>query len=225
VTHAYHNFNWRGWEEFGTGALGDMGCHVIDPAVWSLELGPPRSVSAKVTGPGEGTYPKASTVSYVFSPTPHTAGDLELHWHDGGNMPPKEWAGMIGRNSHGTLYLGEKGAIVLFHGTGIPRLFPTEDFLDYSRTTLKEIYTKHAAENLDHYRAWTDAILAGKQANSHFDYAAPLNETVMIGTVAQRLPDRVHRWNAGALSFDSPEATAHVRRSYRKGWEIDALRA
>ena len=107
----------------------------------------------------------------------------------------------------------------------IARLFPKEDFADYSRSTLKEIYQGFAAEKLDHYKVWTDAILAGKPANSHFDYAAPLNETVMIGTVAQRLPGHIHNWNAAALSFDSPEATALVRRKYRKEWRIPALQA
>jgi predicted dehydrogenase len=224
VKHTYHNFNWRGWQEFGTGALGDMGCHIIDPAVWSLELGPPTSVIAKVTGAAQETYPTASTVHYTFAATPHTAGELDLYWHDGGNRPPKAYAEIIGRNRNGSLFIGEKGTVVLAHGSGIPRLYPREDFLDYSRTTLKELYAKYAAEKLDHYQVWTDAILNSRQANSHFDYAAPLNETVMVGTVAQRLPGRTLGWNAPALRFDDAEATALVRRPYRKGWAIDALK-
>ena len=225
VKHAYHNFNWRGWKEFGTGALGDMGCHIMDPAVWSLKLGPPKQVTAKVSGPAEESYPRASTVSYLFAGTAYTSGDLALHWHDGGNNPPRELAEIVGKTSNGTLYLGEKGTILLPHGNSIPRFVPREDFLDFSQTTLKEIYRGFADEKLDHYKVWTDAILEGKQANSHFDYAAPLNETVMIGTVAQRLPEKKLAWNAAALAFDDTEATALVRRRYRKGWEIDALKA
>jgi len=225
IKHAYHNFNWRGWKEFGTGALGDMGCHIMDPAIWSLELGPPSQVSAKVSGPAEETYPESSSVSYRFPGTAHTTGELVLHWHDGGNSPPADLVKIMGKTSNGTIYLGEKGHILLPHGMSIARLYPKEQFLDYSRTTLKEIYQGFADEKLDHYKVWTDAILANKPANSPFDYAAPLNETVMIGTVAQRLPDRVHKWNAGALSFDSSEATALVRRNYRKEWQIDALKA
>ena len=225
LRHAYHNFNWRGWLEFGTGALGDMGCHVMDPAVWSLELGPPKQVSATVAGPSAETYPKASTVSYVFAGTPHTTGELVLHWHDGGNKPPAGLAANMDLTSNGTLYLGDKGTILLPHGNSIPRLLPREDFLDYSQTTLKRIYQGFADEHLDHYQVWTDAILAGKQANSHFDYAAPLNETVMIGTVAQRLPGRKLAWDAAALAFNDPQATALVRRQYREGWQIDALKS
>jgi predicted dehydrogenase len=225
IKHAYHNFNWRGWKEFGTGALGDMGCHIIDPAVWSLELGPPSRVSAKVKGPASETYPVSSTVSYTFPGTAHTTKQLALTWHDGGNNPPGQLSQYMGRTSNGTLYIGEKGVIMLPHGMSIARIFPREDFADYSRSTLKEIYQGFAAEKLDHYKVWTDAILANKPANSHFDYAAPLNETVMIGTVAQRLPGRDHKWNAGELSFDSPEASALVRRNYRKEWQIPALMA
>ena len=222
--HTYHNFNWRGWQEFGTGALGDMGCHIIDPAVWSLELGAPTSVIAKVKGPSQETYPVASTVHYTFKGTAHTTDKLDLYWHDGGNQAPQEYAKIIGRNGNGSLFIGEKGQVVLKHGPGIPRIYPLDDYKDYSQTTLKELYKNYASEKLDHYQVWTDAILNGKQANSHFDYAAPLNETVMVGTVAQRLPDRELRWDAPALSFDDAEATALVRRPYRKGWEIDALK-
>ncbi|MEM0896647.1 MAG: Gfo/Idh/MocA family oxidoreductase [Verrucomicrobiota bacterium] len=223
VKHVYHNFNWRGWKEFGTGALGDMGCHVMDPAVWSLEVGPPLQVTAKVGVPAKDTWPEATTVRYKFAGTKHTSSDFTMHWHDGGNLPPKEFHELIGDTSNGTLYLGEKGTMLLPHGRSIARLFPKEDFLDYSRTTLKEIYQDFADEKLDHYQVWTDAILNSTQANSHFNYAAPLNETVMVGTVAQRLPEQTLKWDADSLSFDTPEATALVRRQYRKGWEMDAL--
>ena len=224
IKHAYHNFNWRGWKEFGTGALGDMGCHIMDPTVWSLKLGPPLQVSATVKGAAEETYPTSSSVSYQFPSTPFTEGDLIFHWHDGGNKPPnREVADLMETTKNGTIYLGQKGSIVLPHGSSIPRLFPKDQFLDYSRSTLKEIYQRYADEHLDHYQVWTDAILEGKQANSHFNHAGPLCETVMIGTVAQRLPERTLKWNAKTLSFDDPEATALVRRRYRKGWEIAAL--
>lgn len=222
--HTYHNFNWRGWQEFGTGALGDMGCHIIDPAVWSLELGAPTSVIAKVEGSSAETYPVASTVHYKFKGTTHTTAELDLYWHDGGNSFPKEYAKIVGRNTNGSLFIGENGQVVLRHGTGIPRIYPLENYKDYSQTTLKDLYKQYASEKLDHYGVWTDAIQNGKQANSHFDYAAPLNETVMVGTVAQRVPDRELKWDAPTMKFDDAGATAMVRRPYRKGWQIDALK-
>jgi hypothetical protein len=201
-----------------------MGCHIMDPVVWSLELGPPASISAQIKGPSDETYPKSSTVTYLFSGTKYTTDEFTLVWHDGGNLPDsKETAELVAANRNGTVFIGEKGIMTAQHGYNIPRLFPKEDFLDYSRTTLKEMYQGFADEKLDHYQVWTDAILAGKQANSHFGYAAPLNETVMAGTVAQRLPERLLKWDAPSLCFDDPEATPLARRSYRKGWEIESL--
>ncbi|MEM7395459.1 MAG: Gfo/Idh/MocA family oxidoreductase, partial [Verrucomicrobiota bacterium] len=109
LEHVYHNFNWRGWREFGTGALGDMGCHIIDPAVWSLELGPPREVSAVVKGPAAETYPTSSTVTYRFEGTSHTADELTLYWYDGGNHPPGKLGQMMAKIRNGTIYVGEEG--------------------------------------------------------------------------------------------------------------------
>ena len=224
LKHTYHNFNWRGWKEFGTGALGDMGCHIIDPAKWSLDLGAPKEVTAKVFGPAEETYPESSIVIYRFPGTKYTTDEFTLYWYDGSQVPASaEMAKLVAENRNGTVYIGEKGIMTARHGFNIPRLFPKEDFLDYSRTTLKETYQGFVDEKLDHYQVWTDAILAGKPGNSHFGYAGPLNEIVTVGTVAQRLPERILKWDAPSLCFDDPDATALVRRKYRKGWEIEAL--
>lgn len=220
----YHNFNWRGWQEFGCGHLGDMGCHVMDPVVWSLDLGAPRWVSARVSGVNDQTYPKWGVVDYDFAGTPYTTNDFKLTWYDGGKFPPLEIARLPEGSklpSAGSIFVGEKGTLVTSHSPSIPRLYPVENFNDYMRTVLKDMYA--GMEKQDHYRMWTDAILAGKQANSHFDYAGPLNETVVLGTIAQRLPERKLAWNPKAMTFDDPAATALVRRQYRKGWEIAAL--
>ncbi len=220
----YHNFNWRGWQEFGCGSLGDMGCHVMDPVVWSLELGPPKLISAQVSGVNDQTFPVWSIVDYEFPATKYAADGFRLTWYHGGKLPPIEVARMPEGQKlpgAGSIFVGEKGTLVTAHSPSIPRLYPQEDFLDYSRTALKQAFAEMAPQ--DHYRMWTDAILAGKQANSHFDYAGPLNETVILGTIAQRLPERRLSWDAKSMTFDDPAATALVRRQYRKGWEIEPL--
>lgn len=222
----YHNFNWRGWREFGCGSQGDMGCHVMDPVVWSLDLGAPRSVSARVSSVNDQTFPEWAVVDYEFPGTPYTTDGFRLTWYHGGKLPPVEIARMPETSklpNSGTIFVGEKGTLVTSHTPSIPRLYPQEDFRDYMQTKLKEMYA--GMERLDHYRVWTDAILNGTQANSHFDYAGPLNETVILGTIAQRLPERRLLWDAKAMTFDDPAATALVRREYRKGWEIEALGA
>ena len=220
----YHNFNWRGWQEFGCGHLGDMGCHVMDPVVWSLDLGAPRLVSARVSGVNDQSYPLWSVVDYQFPGTAYTTPEFRLTWYDGGQLPSVEIARLPQGSklpSAGSIFVGEKGTLVVSHSPSIPRLYPQEDFTDYMRKVLKDMFAGMVKQ--DHYRMWTDAILAGTQANSHFGYAGPLNETVILGTIAQRIPDRKLLWDEKSMTFDNPAATALVRRQYRKGWEIDAL--
>ena len=224
---AYHPFNWRGWRDFGSGAQGDMGCHIMDPVVWSLDLGPPLTVES--LGPpaaNEHTFPARTTIRYEFPGTSYTANaTLPVTWYDGGKRPPIELAQMpSGQNlpSDGSLYIGDKGVLVIAHTPTIPRLYPEPDFRDYSQTTLRDLYKN--LPPLDHYCVWTDAIMAGRQANSPFDYAGPLTETVQLGNIANRFPRRVLEWDAEKLRFkNNPEGDRFVRREYRKGWEMDSL--
>ena len=222
--HAYHNFNWRAWKEYGTGMLGDLGCHVMDSVVWSLDLGAPRTVRAQVSNVDPEVYPEWSIVEYEFAGTKYAVDGFRLTWTDGRKPaidPSHLFEGMPVPGG-GSLLIGEKGAMAVSSGSA-PRLYPQTAFRDYSVTTLKEMFAAFAAEKRDHYKMWPDAILAGKEANSPFEYAGHLTETVMLGTIAQRIPDRVLHWNAASLAFDEREATALVRRQYRKGWEIGAL--
>ncbi len=222
--HMYHNFNWRGWADFGTGALGDMGCHILDPVVWSLELGPPSTIIAECDAFNGETYPLGSKVTYTFPGTRFTAPTLKVIWYDGGRRPAASLAqGPEGYRlpANGTLFIGEHGTMVTAHAPTVPRLFPEETFHDFSRTTLRELFASF--ESQDHYQMWTNAILDNQQANSPFSYAGPLNETVMLGTIAQRLAGRELSWNAESMRFNDNDATAMVRRTYRKGWETPAL--
>src|SRR5690606_5194205 len=125
---AYHPFNWRGWLDFGVGALGDMGCHIIDPVVWSLELGPPLSVTSDGPAPNSETYPTWETIHYDFAATPYTTGPIRMTWYDGGKKPSADLAPLpAGRElpSNGILLIGEKGVLLCPHG-GNPELLPEE---------------------------------------------------------------------------------------------------
>ncbi|QNN22618.1 Gfo/Idh/MocA family oxidoreductase [Planctomycetales bacterium ZRK34] len=224
--HVYHNFNWRGWKEFGTGALGDMGCHVMDPVTWALDLGQPTTIHADTDEPFAETYPKWSQVHYEFAPTPYTATEgLKLTWYDAGRKPPIELARTpkgYKLPGTGSMFIGEKGVLITSHAPTAPRLYPQEKFQDYSRTTLRDTFKSFAPE--DHYRNWTDAIIAGKLAASNFDVAAPLAETVLLGTIAQRLPGQKLSYNSESMRFDgNAKADALLRREYRAGWQIPEL--
>jgi len=214
----YHPFNWRGWWDFGTGALGDMGCHIIDPVVWTLGLGPAKTIRYEGPTPNPQTYPEWEVLHYEFAGTKRTVGDtIRVKWYDGGKRPPKELAGLgEGRNlpKNGTLFIGEKGKVLTSHGGG-PMLLPREEFQDYPRPQL---------ERWDHYERWIDGIRGEGEPNSSFDYAGPLTETVLLGTVAARFPDQTLEWDSKRMRFpNQPNADEYIRPTYRDGWSVDGL--
>jgi predicted dehydrogenase len=219
--HVYHNFNWRGWQEFGGGALGDMGCHVIDPVYWALELTAPTTVTATGSGVNSESYAEWNIVTYNFPATQFTAGELKLTWYEAGKQPPTEVITLPkGQKlpTSGSLFIGEKATLLVPHGNAAPRILPDDPA---SIALVRDTYKTFQAQ--DHYRMWTDAILENRQANSPFSYAGPLTEVCMVGTIAERLPGRMLKWNAQNMTFDDPQATALVTKPYRRGWELAAL--
>ena len=214
----YHPFNWRGWFDFGAGALGDMGCHILDPIVWSLELESPLSVKYTGPKPKPETFPEQERISYRFRGTRYTAApELSVVWYDGGQKPDAGLAQLPPGEqlpANGTLFVGEKGTLLTRHG-GPPQLLPREKFTDFEMPKLPKI---------DHYLQWTHAIRGVGQTTSHFDYAGPLTETVLLGTVAARFADRELAWDADRLEFsNTSQANAFLRQEYRQGWQVEGL--
>jgi predicted dehydrogenase len=216
VSGLYHPFHWRGWWDFGTGALGDMGCHILDPVVNALELGPPASVRAEGPPPHPESGPLWCIVHYTFPGTQYTTDTLKLTWYEAGKQPPKElfkapedWAG----SQNGVLYVGEKGN--LFVGfPEMPELFPKGDFADYKWPKL---------EDNNHYTEWTSAIAEGKSTACPFSYSGPLTETVLLGNVAYRAGATID-WDSENLTARGlPAADRLIRREYRDGWQIEGL--
>ncbi len=218
LNDTYHPFKWRGWFDFGAGALGDMGCHIIDPVVWALELGPAQSAQYHGPKPKPETFPEWEIIKYVFPGTERTTGsEIEVTWYDGGKLPPRELALMPEGTelpSQGTLFLGEEGTIVTGH-VSTPKLYPEEKFRDVQLPTLDQV---------DHYLQWTDAIHGIGSTSTGFDYSGPLTETVLLGTVAARFPNTKLEWNSKALEFTNlPKANDYVHAEYRKGWKVEGL--
>ncbi len=214
----YHPFNWRGWLDFGVGALGDMGCHIIDPAVWSLQLGAPLRVWSDGPAPNNETFPKWEIIHYEFAQTPFTAGEtVRMTWYDGGQQPARELVPLPESQDvpdNGVLLIGEKGVLLCPHG-GNPVLLPEEQFADY------KIELVPAS---DHYMQWTNACKGTDKTTSHFDYAGPLTETVLLGTIAIRFPGQKLEWNSADLQCTNvPAANQFVHYAYRDGWEVKAL--
>ncbi len=214
----YHPFAWRGWFDFGAGALGDMGCHIIDPVYWSLGLTAPTKVWYEGPTPKPETFPKSETIHYEFPGTQYTADrTIRVTWYDGGLLPDAKLAPLPAGEKlpdNGCLLIGEKGVLLCRH-VGMPQLLPTEKFADYAMPQIEEA---------DHYLQWTNAIRGEGKTTSNFDYAGPLTETVLLGTVACRFPGEQLAWDSANLRFtNSSKANEYVRQAYRKGWEVKGL--
>jgi hypothetical protein len=226
VAGAYVPFRWRGFLDFGCGALGDMGCHIIDPPFTSLALTSPISVTAEGPGCTAEMFPSWETIRYEFPGTKYTADKtVTLTWYDGkregngspANMPAESLV-PLGKDQHlpanGSIFIGEDGCMLLPH-IGGPQLLPREKFLTYKRPKLK---------GQDHYVQWVNACLGKDKASAGFDFSGPLTETVLLGVLAARYPGKRLEWDAANLRVTNlPEANKYVRVAYRKGWEVEGL--
>lgn len=210
----YHDWNWRAWQDFSNGQLGDFGCHILDPVFMAIGLTSPTKVSAEAVLPNKEVWYKRSVVRYEFPATPRTAGPLALTWYDGeGNMPPREKLGLAASVKlpvSGSLLIGEKGSLLVPH-VAKPRLLPEERYADFKVETVPGV---------DHYTTWADACRGVGTTHSNFGYAGVLTEAVLLGTVAMRTPGVTLAWDPAAMKVtNSPAATALLRKEYRAGWE------
>ena len=214
----YHPFAWRGWKDFGTGAQGDMACHLMDPALWFLELDAPTRIRSDGPAPNDESYPLWSGVHYEFPANRHTTrGPLLLTWHDGGRKAPRQLlddleAGEVVANA--CLFVGEKGAL-LASPYETARLLPESRFKDVEFP---------AAEGVNHWHQWVDACRGVGEVSAPFDYSAFLTEVALLGNVALHFPHETLAWNAERMSFsDRPEATRLLSAPLREGWSVRGL--
>ncbi len=216
----YQPFKWRGWYDFGTGALGDMGCHILDPIYWALELTAPTTILCEGPQPKKETFPRTERILYRFPGTARTAGrTIEVTWHDGGNLPDPAECDLPADTKlppNGCMFVGEQGVVVCPHGSGkLPRLYPEKTFQDLDFQVFPTI---------DHYGQWVEALKGGDTPTSSFDYAGPLCETVLLGCVASRLPGASLTWDTRSLRFkNNSEADGLLHQEYRKGWEVEGI--
>jgi predicted dehydrogenase len=222
----YHPANWRKRLDFGTGTFGDMGCHIYDPVFNALALTAPVSVRSEGAAPNAHSWATDAIVHYIFPGTEYTDGNtVGVTWYDGDQKPPAEILAQARPKDaapnddryripdQGSIFLGTKGVMLLPH-IGLPQLIG--DGLD-SKSLIK-------VDGTDHWKQFVDAILGKEKTGANFDYAGPLTEAILLGTVASRFPHTTLQWDAVKMEFpNTPEANQYVRRTYRKGWENPAL--
>ncbi len=202
----YHPFKWRGWWDFGTGALGDIACHVVSMPFMGLDLQNPVSAVAETSGHNKDSYPEWSIITFEFAAN-DTRPAVKLVWYDGGKLPPVELLG--GREPSpkgGSLAIGDKGILL------------NDRLLDGAEPVPVEF-----PHSPGHFEEWIRAIRTGEQAMSNFpDYAGPLTEVMLVGNLAVWSGEKIE-WDAANLKVKNVSGLeSMIKPEYPKGYTLDA---
>ncbi|NWG13680.1 MAG: Gfo/Idh/MocA family oxidoreductase [Acidobacteria bacterium] len=225
---AYAPTLWRGWWDFGTGAIGDMACHNMDPVMTALKLGHPTSIEAScsIYVPSftwnkpfnKESYPQASIIRYQF-PARGEMPPVKLTWYDGGLEPerPVELGDeeRMGNNMGGAIFKGDRGKLMCSSHSGSPRLIPQSFMEQYTQPprTLPRVD--------GHHQEWIRACKEGTPTGSNFEYAGLLTQVALLGNVALRCLGKKLLWDPENMKITNfPEANDYFHYEYRKGWDL-----
>lgn len=228
----YAHFNWRGWQPFGCGALGDMGAHLIDFPVWALEPGLPTRIETRhsawgandrptraAEGDGRGSYPLATVTHFEFANA--KGGPITLVWYDGGLMPPTPRdlpPGAVMKPEGGVLYVGTQG--MLMHETYGQNPVLIGDGVADRAAAIPQSLPRIQGGIDGHEMNWIRAIRGQETISSPFAVAVPLTETMLLGIVAMRAGSPIDYDGAAGRITNVPDANRYLDRTYRRGWEL-----
>jgi hypothetical protein len=215
--NAYHPAEWRRRVGFGTGTLGDMGCHIYSPPYRALKLTSPVAVTSYGPAPTAESWATKARIKLTYPGTEYAADHtIDMWWYDGGELPPDVIREPIGDRwpDQGSVVVGTDGLIVLPHMTADPFVLPQSKMTALPSIDLPE---------RDHYAEFIDAVLGGgrDRCSTDFSYAGPLTESVIIGNVAARFPGETLQFDGRTLAFPGrPDANPYLSRTYRRGWSV-----
>ncbi len=216
----YVPFRWRGWWDFGSGGLGDMGIHNLAPVFSALKLGAPESVHASSTPVFKETIPLAAIVHYQF-PARGALPPVKVHWYDGGLLPARpEELEEDERNldpEDGVIFVGDDGKmLVTGWGGREPRLIPESRNQEYKRPA------PTLPRSVGHHKEWIEACKGGPAPRSNFDFAGPLTEAVLLGALCIRNGGEKLLWDSANLKItNASEANKLLHYEYRKDWKLE----
>lgn len=222
----YHPFSWRGWWDFGTGALGDMACHTANMAFRALDLGYPTSIQADNDDINPETYPMWATITFQF-PARGDQPPVKFVWYEGvkkqkKNLPDKKYFHGDSPSDSGSLLVGDKGILYSPNDYGADyRLFPRKEFEGFKPPQPRLPRNGHGDDGMK--EEWARAIMDNNPsiAYSNYDYAGLLTETILLGNVAMRANKKKLEWDGENMKFtNAPEAEKFLHFEYRSGWTL-----
>ena len=228
----YHPGTWRAWWDFGTGSLGDLGCHILDAPFWALKLKYPVSAEGCISTywnglwdpcpPKNEQYPRSTIVRFKF-PEREGLPAVNLTWWDGGMLPPRpdelEEGRKMGDDDGGVLFIGDKATLMCGCYGRSPRIIPETKMREFKQP--EKTLARVPGGEQGHEKDWIRSCKDGKPASSNFDHSGPLSEMVLMGNLAVRFPNRRILWDGEKMTVtNDADANAYVRRNYRQGWTL-----
>ena len=222
----YQPGNWRKILDYGCGTLGDMGVHIFDTPYNALQLDVPRTIKNKCRKPTGFGFPEHNTVTYEFPGTKYTADSLKWVWYDGEGAPAKHKDLVLPDNEplpdQGAMFIGEKGSLLLPHFMQLPKHIVDGKYVDLDFSMIKESdnlgqpTVSYDTEGQKHYHQFVDACLGKDDCSAPFSYSAKLTETILLGVIAGRFPNKTLHWDSDKAEFKELEANQFLDAPYRE---------
>ena len=222
----YHTSNWRKILDYGCGTLGDMGVHIFDTPYNALQLDVPRTIKNDCRPPTGFGFPENNTVTYEFPGTPYTADTLTWIWNDGPGAPLAHEDLNLPNNEElpdqGAMFIGEKGRLLLPHFMQLPKHIVDGKYVDLDLSLVKDKEAlgpptgDYNMESNKHYHQFVDACLGDAETTAPFSYASRLTETILLGVIAGRFPNKTLHWDNEKARFSEEEANKFLDSPYRK---------